>query len=324
MDASWRREIYGGLEAWVPADWGYGNAFQPRRLRRPPGPFVGRPGGVPLVFTIYPADLAERDSYLWFDTAHFASPGIRSHDGGWVEETREVAGVHVSVLTDDDALRERLLATVRPVVDDTDCPAWHRILDGIAARPDPGRSGLAGIGPVESVTVCRYALGRLAQLMINPVMSLSTITGDDATRLIQAIHAAPQGSGPDTPGCPWPDEVHGVEAIVLIVRAGEQTQEVFVRYSGYEGHGFDDGHTRRWLTTDALLALLKGPHWPIHDLHMPVSRWSGRTPRGHEPGVHKGWFCCGRRSTNVATTVACVWSCTVIVRLCTGAADVCG
>ncbi|MBP2328081.1 hypothetical protein JOF56_008466 [Kibdelosporangium banguiense] len=220
--------------------------------------------------------MAERDAYLWFDTAHFASPGIRCYDGGWVEETREVAGVRVSVMTDDDALRERLLAAVRPVVDDTDCPAWHRILDGIAARPDPGRFGLAGIGSVESVTVCRYALGRLGKVMNNPVMSLSTITGGEATRLVRAICAAPQGSGPDIPGCPWPEDVYGMEAIVLTVRDGEHAQEVFVRYSGYEGHGFDDGHTRRWLTTEALLALLKGPHWPIHDLHGPVSKmvWS--------------------------------------------------
>jgi hypothetical protein len=54
----------------------------------------------------------------------------------------------------------------------------------------------------------------------------------------------------------------GDQALVLRVRGNDGEQEVFVRYSGCDGHGFDDGHTRRLLTGAALRPLLAGPHRP--------------------------------------------------------------
>jgi hypothetical protein len=189
-----------------------------------------------------------------------------------------VAGMPVTVLTDDDALRERLLGSVRPVADDTDCPARHPITANAEVRPDPMQAGLAGLGEVESVTVCRYAIGELADRLTarlpSPVLSMSRITGEAAKRLVRAIMAAPRGSGPNC----GPGSMYGVEALVLIVRDGVRTQEVFVRYSGSDAHGFDDGRTRRWLTADALRPLLVGPHRPVHGVKVPVAKlvWPGK------------------------------------------------
>ncbi|CAM4079272.1 hypothetical protein KIPE111705_39490 [Kibdelosporangium persicum] len=223
--------------------------------------------------------LPDRVPYLWFDGVS-AEPSIHSFDGGWVEESRDVAGVRVTVLTDDDALRSRLLLSARPVADDTDCPARHRILDGIEARPDPGPGGLAGMGRVESVTICRYFLGERSG---NPVLSLSRRTGETAERLVRAILSAPRGSGPNTPGNCVPEAMYGREAQVLIVRDGVRVQQVFVRYSGCDGHGFDDGHTRRWLTTDTLEILLAGPHRVLGGLQSAVARlrWPSRFDPAH-------------------------------------------
>ncbi|RSM91503.1 hypothetical protein DMH04_00400 [Kibdelosporangium aridum] len=278
MAESRRWETYGGIEVEVPAEWGFGNSEWPSCVVQPPFGYVGRPGGIPLVGCrddVPP--LADRVPYLWF-SALPKDPAIRSYDGGWVEESQIVAGVRITVLTDDDTLRSRLFASARPVLDDTDCPARHRILDGIEARPDPG---LTGMGPVESVTICRYFTGNRPT---NPVLSLSRVTGETAARLVRAILSAPEGSGPNTPGNCVPEVMYGDEAQVLVVRDGVRRQEVFVRYSGCDAHGFDDGHTRRWLTADALEVLLAGPHRPSGGLQSAVARL--RRPSRFDPPGH--------------------------------------
>jgi hypothetical protein len=105
---------------------------------------------------------------------------------------------------------------------------------------------------------------------------MSRITGVAATRLVRDIMAAPAGSGPDTPGNCGPNRIYGDEALVLIVRDGVGTQEVFVRYSGCVAHGFDDGRTRRRLTGDALRPLLLGPHRPTSGMQVAVAEVLGR------------------------------------------------
>jgi hypothetical protein len=157
-------EVYGGLEAWVPAHWVHGLTLWPMRARRRPGPFVGRLNGIPLHFWNSAPPLGERDAFFWF------------------------------------------------------------------------------------------------------------------VRLVQAIAAAPAGSGPNTPQNCSPDRAYGEEIIVLIVRDELRIQEVFVRYSGCDGHGLDDGHTRRWLTADVLRPVLAGPHRPLYGLQSAVVDlvWSDR------------------------------------------------
>ncbi|HEX4224767.1 MAG TPA: hypothetical protein VHZ97_20535 [Pseudonocardiaceae bacterium] len=266
----WRWETYHGIEVRVPEDWGYGTTRWPPCIPQPPHAYVGRPGALPLPLCRDPvAPLASRVAYLWFNSRSEA--GAHTYDAGWADETRIIDGIAITVLTDDDQLRERLLDSVRPMADDTD----HSIIAGPDARPDPGRGGLAGVGTVESVTITRYELGSDAT---NPMLSRTTITGDPAAELVRAILAAPEGTGPNSPGDCAQSVMFGNQAIVLRVRGTEGTQEVFVRYSGCDGHGFDDGQVRRRLTAEALRPVLAGPHRP-GTLNRSVAElvWLGRS-----------------------------------------------
>jgi hypothetical protein len=257
----WREETYGGIGVEVPDDWGYGTTRWPPCIKQPEGPYVGRPGVIPLVGCGSPVPpLDSRVPYLWFDSRLDA--GIRFRDAGWVERTRLVDDMSITVLTDDPELSERLLRSARPVAEDIDWPARHPITEGPRTRPDPGAGGLAGIGVVESVAICRYGLGGRSARLAGPVMSLSLVTGDAAAELVREILAAPEGNGPNRPGECAASVMFGDQALVLRVRGNDGEQEVFVRYSGCDGHGFDDGHTRRLLTGAALRPLLAGPHRP--------------------------------------------------------------
>jgi hypothetical protein len=263
----------------VPASWRYGTSGWPPCLQKADDPpYVGRPiGGIPLIYC--KADVAplnKRKAYLWFD-AYSAEPGVRDHDGDWAEETRTVAGVSLTVLTDDAALRERILASARAVqgADTFGCPVDHRIRQGPDVRPEPGTGGLATLGRVESIAVCRYALDAGQRIPPKPVLSASRLTGSAARELVDAVLAAPAGGGPNSPQNCSADSTYGEEVILLRVH-GERDQEVYVRYSGCDGHGIDDGATLRTLTTDMLRPLLRGPHTP-GGLNGPVGLMVWRT-----------------------------------------------
>lgn len=251
---SWRWETHRGIEVEVPDDWGYGTTRWPPCIKQPPHAYVGRPGPLPLPLCRDPvAPLDSRVAYLWFDSMRDAA--THAYDAGWADETRLFDGIAVTVLTDDDQVRHRILDSARPVADDTD----HPIIGGPDVRPDPGQGGLAGVGVVESVTITRYDL---SHDRTNPMLSRTSIIGDPAAELVQTILSAPQGSGPNSPGDCAPSAMFGSEAIVLRVHGAERTQEVFVRYSGCDAHGFDDGQVRRCLTAEALQPVLAGPHRP--------------------------------------------------------------
>jgi hypothetical protein len=257
----WRWESYGGLAVSVPDDWAYGTTATPPCLpgaNPPPRGYVGRPGPVVDVYCPDPVPLLDqRSAYLWFDSPTAA--GVRTHDAGWVEETRVVDGLALTVLSEDAAERTRILDSVRPA--DDDCPLQHAITRaGRDGRPDPGPGGLAALGPVESITLCRYALWPTAAA--SPMLSTGRLVGEQARAVVRAILAAPPGGGPDRPEDCLPEVALGIEVMLLLVRDGERTQEVFVRYSGCDHHGFDDGHTLRRLTADSLAPLLSGPHEP--------------------------------------------------------------
>jgi hypothetical protein len=262
---AWRWEPYGGVEVQVPAGWGYGTSNWPSCLQKASDvPYVGRPiGAIPLVGCNEPvAPLGKRKAYLWFD-AYRAPPGLKKHDGGWAQETRVVAGVTLTVLTDDSGLRARLLDSAR-VVQEADaygCPVTHRIVSAPNVRPDPGTGGLATVGPVGSIAVCRYALDRGQNVAPQPVLSASRLTGPAARKLVGAVRAAPEGGGPNESQNCSADWAFGVEVIVLRVR-GERDQEVFLRYSGCGAHGIDDGATLRALTAAVLRPLLRDAHAP--------------------------------------------------------------
>jgi hypothetical protein len=255
--AGWRWESYGGVEVQVPDDWGHGTTGTPPCLdsAEPKQPYVGRPGPVALIACGGPSvpPLDKRAAYLWFDSR--AETGVQTHDGGWVEETRVVGDVALTVFSNDDAVRTRILDSARTAKNDG-CPAEHAVTTGPEARPDPGAGGLTAMGFVESITLCRYALED------SRVLSSSQLVGPDAQAVAQAILAAPEGDGPNSPENCAPEVMYGDEVLLLTARDTTRTQEVFVRYSGCDGHGIDDGHTHRRLTADVLKPLLSGPHAP--------------------------------------------------------------
>ena len=264
--AGWRWEVYGGVEVMVPDDWGHGTTGSPPCLagegvEDPPGPgYVGRPGPIPSIACVGPTvpELGERSPYLWFDSG--AATGVRAHDAGWVEQTRVVGGLSLTVLSDDSAVRARVLDSAR--VARGGCPVEHGISPGPEARPDPGPGGLAALGPVESVTVCRYAVGTERPTNGNSLLSAGQLSEKDAPDVVRKILAAPAGTGPNEPQNCISEVAYGDEVLLLLVRDGERTQEVFVRYHGCDGHGFDDGQTHRHLTADSLAPLLAGQHRP--------------------------------------------------------------
>ncbi|HEU5469176.1 MAG TPA: hypothetical protein VFV67_00875 [Actinophytocola sp.] len=264
LPTGWRWEAYGGVEVQVPADWGNGIANYPPCLSREKHqPHVGRPGVVPLVMCSGPPvpALELRAPYLWFSN-NVSADRVQTYDGGWVSQTRTVAGTTFTVFSDDPDLRTRILGSARPAAGATNpaCPADHPARTNRDARPDPGKPGLA---PVESITVCRYSLTGNGPA----VLSTSQLTGDQAAAVSRAILAAPEGTGPDSPDNCAAEYAAGDELVVLRIAGGT---EVVVRYSGCVGHGFDDGHTRRKLTADAIRPVLSGPHHPA-TLSGPVS-----------------------------------------------------
>ncbi|TWD81605.1 hypothetical protein FB561_2721 [Kribbella amoyensis] len=280
-DNGWRWESYQSIEVQVPADWSYGvTGSPPCRVDKPRPPYVGRPGGVRGVGCRDPyPPLAVRASYLWFGarrgpaavqgTATGARmPGVRAPDHGWVEETRLLDGLNVTVFSDDEALRQRILNSARLIdgADANGCTPNHPLADHPQGGPTSAE-GLASIGVVESIAVCKYAIAvrpeqhEYAARRRAALIASSTMSGDPAQAFVAAIARAPVGSGPDSPDC---IDDYGSEIIVLKVRGSERNQEVLIRYDGCRFNGIHDGVTLRHLTAEVLRPLLVGVHRPSH------------------------------------------------------------
>jgi len=259
--AGWRWEWYGTVEVQVPDDWGYSGTNAPPCLvtGKARHGTVGRPGVIPTIACLDPVPpLDKRADHMWFDTRGGA--GVTAYDGGWVAETRVVAGIAIEVFSDDAVLRSRILDSARPATGG--CPAEHAVVTDPGYRPDPGPGGLAAMGPVESITLCRYAFGEAAKPSAGVVLSKSRLSGKDARAVARAIQVAPEGDGPNQPQTCIPEVALGNEVLLLQVRDDVRGQEVVVHYSGCDGHAVDDGHTRHRLTSDVLRPLLSGSHHP--------------------------------------------------------------
>ncbi|MGH3880733.1 MAG: hypothetical protein ACRDSK_27225 [Actinophytocola sp.] len=262
--AGWRWEVYGGIEVMVPDDWGHGTTGSPPCLAgerdEPRRGYVGRPGAIPSIACAGPPvpALDKRSPYLWFDSR--AGAGKSAHDAGWVEQTREVGGLSLTVLSDDPAVRARILDSAR--AGRGGCPAEPGVRPRPGTRPDPGPGGLAALGPVQSATVCRYTFASEGPANGSLLLSAGPLSEQDARDVVRAILAAPRGSGPNEPRNCMREYAYGDEVLLLLVRDRARTQEVVVRYDACDGHGFDDGHSHRRITADSLAPLLAGPHRP--------------------------------------------------------------
>jgi hypothetical protein len=271
--SEWRWESNRGIELQVPADWGYRVIGSDWCADRPKPVDDPAPGGVSRgqdVFLIgcdsrYPPLDQRKPSVTFrhYDLASHWPTGIERFDGGWVEESRKVHGVHVTVFTDDDRVRAHIFESAR-TVDGTDsygCSVHHPAAVGRDYRPDAGSGGLAAVGEVEEISVCRYRRGD-TKAPKRPLVSSGRMTGAAARDVVAATLAAPEGSGPNMPGGCFPEYDYGEEMLVLTVRGSKAVQEVVLRYDGCIGHGTDDGATQRRLTKESAGPLFDGPHRP--------------------------------------------------------------
>lgn len=194
----WRWESYETIELQVPDDWDYGvTGSPPCFVEKVQRPYVGRPGAVRAIGCGNRLPLlAYRASYLWFDAVRripAKTPGVHPVDHGWVEEIRLVDGVQVTVVSDDDSIRRRILDSAR-VIDGTDangCPPDHPLARQPQGRPS--RGGMASLGTVESIALCRYAIGAPAARRRAPLIASSVVRDKAAVALVDAITSAPEG-----------------------------------------------------------------------------------------------------------------------------------
>lgn len=140
-----RLEYWQGAQVAVPAAWGYGNPTTCGDL--PVGePYVGRPIGVTDACSVPDLDQTPTAPYVWLGVDLPA--GTVDLGDGWRRTTVEVAGVAVSVASDDPALRQGILDTAAPgeLCDPT-----------IASSPRPRYDNtFEGSGPFVGARLCAY------------------------------------------------------------------------------------------------------------------------------------------------------------------------
>ena len=223
-DAPWRTEYWKDLQVEVPDSWGWGGAPPACGVGpsvssggQPVGsdaaiPYVGRP--ISSTDLCVEATSPPPAPYVWLDSD--LEPGTRDLGGGYVEETVDVNGSRLTVATDDEALRERILAsatggeTCMSELDVQD-PSFPRVVPGDIERE------------ADVLNVCVYhardeARGaRSADLVYETTLDLG---GLHAYLAAQKEGEAPRDQ------CPTIDYVEG-EWVVLEI--GTEDGEVFRR-----------------------------------------------------------------------------------------------
>lgn len=256
-DADWRWESYKTVQVQVPANWSqYISGPAPCTFSTSWTPAIGRFNGwfdgrrVPCVAAVLPVD--ERREYLWFDDVQ--APGITTYDGGWTEETRLVGGVKLSVLTTDDALRERILDSARPITstDHYGCAPADATVPR-SARPSSPALRLAPNERIESAGICEYWRGSL--------VAGSQLPTGPATELARRLANSPVGEARWPEGC----EDQAPRNFEVTLHGRSTSWSVRVSYSTcYTGTTFpaDDGTTRRLADASTLDLIRQGVHKP--------------------------------------------------------------
>ncbi|TDO34310.1 hypothetical protein EV643_1274 [Kribbella sp. VKM Ac-2527] len=85
-------------------------------------------------------------------------PEVIRYPDGWTKETRRIGSLLITVTSGDDALREKIFASadVIPEIDGNGCDPVPALARDEVVRP-PSQGGLVSVGPVHSVSVCRYS-----------------------------------------------------------------------------------------------------------------------------------------------------------------------
>jgi len=254
-DAGWRWESYKTVQVQVPADWSqYISGPAPCTAIASSNsssskPVVGRFNGwlgrssYVCEDAVLPAE--RRLQYLWFNDVQ--APGIKQYDAGWTEETRIVGGVKISVLTQDDALRRRILDSARPITG-TDYYGCFPTDSG------PRGNGLDPADRMTSASICEY--------WQNTLVAGSVLTGNRAAELARRLVGAPAGPPLKwAEGCNDPDQ----RTFVVTLKGSTKSDPVRITYAlCYVDRTFtfpvDDGGTERHTDSTTLDLIRQGTH----------------------------------------------------------------
>lgn len=254
-DAGWRWESYKTVQVQVPVDWtqhisGPAPCTAIASGSSSTKPAVGRfngwlgPSSYVCEDAVLPAE--RRLQYLWFNDVQ--APGTKQYDAGWTEETRLVAGVKISVLTQDDALRKRILDSARPITG-TD-------YYGCAPTDSGARgTGLDSGDRITSASICEY--------WQNTLVAGSMVTGDRAAKIAQRLANSPVGPPPQewAKGCQDDDQ----RTFVVTLKGSTKSYPVRITYAlCYIDRTFsfpvDDGGTERHTDATTLDLIRQGTH----------------------------------------------------------------
>jgi hypothetical protein len=184
----WRTEYWRGISVQVPVGWAWGGG--PMRQGRQTvrctetavgTPYIGRPIGQSDVCWLGRLEPAPTAPYVWVDAP--IEPGATDVGNGYVQETVERDGITVTVGSDDQTLRERILSSV----------ASQRLCPSTVSPEDPSlvRMPIDGTGELESFHLCAYSpdSGGSYELVYGRMLDSRSY---DAFR--EASDEAPQGS----------------------------------------------------------------------------------------------------------------------------------
>lgn len=199
VPVDWRVESYGGVQLWVPPDWGWGASpisdFGPRTgvmtCDEPrDGPYVGRP----LMLTDLCLDGSLRDqsvAYVWFDSP--VDVGTGDLGAGFTQQTVAVGGMHVTAADSDPDELATIIESAQAV--DTDSNGCAANLSDSPPLTRTDQDPLTTLGNVESVSVCVYAQpvrrngalgGDAGRLTYS-----TQILGRDAQQVVDSLRATP-------------------------------------------------------------------------------------------------------------------------------------
>jgi hypothetical protein len=260
----WRWEAYHDVQVQVPDTWARSLWAGPPKCteyKSEPEPIVRRPGGA-VVTMVVPCPAPGAAIRHVAPSLEFAGerPEVIRYADGWTKETRRIGSLLITVTTGEDALREQIFASagVIPEIDGNGCEPAPALARDEVVRP-PSQGGLKSVGPVHSVSVCRYSTWT-SPTAPWPMQASSRITGRAAQQLVVDLVAAPAGTGPTVtePRICGPDP--GAEVVILRVDGSAHDQDVIYRYDGCKHNGTDDGTILRKLTTATAKRVFTGAH----------------------------------------------------------------
>jgi len=189
-------------------------------------------------------------------------PGFKQYDGGWTEETREVAGVHVSVLSQSDATRREILGSATPILttDQYGCPSrmgGDQAFHESSSRPPRD----ADLRAVSTVSICEYWGGGVSPAPGPTLLASSRLTGDAARALATELtDATPDTTPPEVlSGCTG----DGGRTFVVTITSPVASWPSRLSYSScFTSYTIAEGSTRRTASRHLVDLIRTGPHRP--------------------------------------------------------------